>query len=150
MVRARHNTLLRCGGTPATRRRLVVAVLLALALRALIPIGFMPAGDGTLSLMICPGGFPPALLPQQKTMQDDMGMPMPPQQEQPQHHSGQGVMDDGFCVFTTGFGAAPPPLLLAVLVLLLACLGVALTRVATPTGVRFVYVPQARAPPARA
>lgn len=149
MARARHDTLLRCGGTRATRQRLVVAVLLSLALRALIPVGFMPAGDGTLSLMICPGGFPPALLPQQKTMQDDMGMPMP-QPEQPQHHSGQGVMDDGFCVFTTGFGAAPPPLLVAALVLLLACLGVVLTRVVTPAGVRLVYVPQARAPPARA
>jgi hypothetical protein len=146
MASARHNTLLRCAGTRATRQRLVVAVLLALALRALIPIGFMPAGDGTLSLMICPGGFPPELLPEQKTMQDDMGMPMP---QQPQHHSGQGVMDDGFCVFTTGFGAAPPPLLVAALVLLLACLGVVLTRVATPAGVRFVYIPQARGPPAR-
>ena len=106
----------------------------------------MPAGDGTLSLMICPAGFPPVLLPEQKAMQDDMGMPMP----QPQHHSGQGVMDGGYCVFTTGFGAAPPPLFVAALVLLLAFLGVVLTRAATPAGVRFVYVPQARAPPARA
>jgi hypothetical protein len=147
MARARHNTMLRCGGTRATRQRLVVAVLLALALRALIPIGFMPAGDGTLALMICPAGFPLALLPEQQTMRDDMGMPMP---QQPQHHGGQGVMDDGFCVFTTGFGAAPPPPLLATLVLLLACLGVVLTRVVTPAGVRLVHIPQARAPPARA
>lgn len=143
MARARPSTLLRCGWTRITRQRFIVAVLLALALRALIPIGFMPAGDGTLSLMICPGGFPPSLLPAQKTMQNDMGMPMP----QP-HHSGQGVMDDGYCVFTTGFGSAPPPLLVVALVLLLACVGVVRTRVATPTGVRLVYVPQARAPPA--
>ena len=131
------------GWTRATRRRLIVAVLLALALRAFIPIGFMPAGDGTLSLMICPGGFPPALLPEQKTMRDDMGMPMP----QP-HHDENRVRDDGYCVFTTGFGSAPPPLLVVALVLLLACVGVVRTRVATPTGVRLVYVPQARAPPA--
>lgn len=143
MTRARLSPLLRRGWTRATRQRLVVAVLLALAVRALIPIGFMPAADGTLSLMICPGGFPPALLPVQQTMQGDMGMPMP----QP-HHSGQGLMDDGFCVFTTGFGSAPPPLLVVALVLLLACVGIVRTRVAAPVGVRLVYIPQARAPPA--
>ena len=126
----------------ATRRRLLVAVLIALALRALIPIGFMPAGDGTLSLMICPAGLPPALLPQQKAMQDDMGMPMP----QP-HPAQNSVMDDGYCVFTTGFGAAPPPLLVLALVLLFACVGIVRTRVTAPAGVRLVYIPQARAPP---
>lgn len=129
--------------TRATRKRLIAAILLALALRTLIPIGFMPAGDGTLSLMICPGGFPPALLPQQETMQDDMGMPVP----QP-HPGGHGVMDDGYCAFTTGFSAAPPPLLLAALLLLIACVGVVLTRVLMPAGIRFVHIPQARAPPA--
>ena len=145
MACARPSTPLRFGWTRATRQRLVVAVLIALALRALIPIGFMPAGDGTFALMICPGGFPPALLPQQKAMQDDMGMPMP----QP-HHGGQGLMDDGYCVFTTGFSAAPPPLLVVALVLLLACIRVACSRMVTPAGVRLVYVPQARAPPVRA
>jgi hypothetical protein len=145
MTCARHSTgtLYRLGGTRATRQRLIAAVLLALALRALIPLGFMPAGDGTLSLMICPAGFPPALLPQQKTLQDDMGMPGMPTPQ----HSGHGLMDDGYCVFTTGFSSAPPPLLLAALVLLLACLGIVRTRVAAPAGIRLVHVPQARAPP---
>lgn len=128
-----------------SRARLVAAILLAFALRALIPIGFMPASDGTLSLMICPGGFPLALLPAEKTMQDDMGMPMP----QP-HHPGQGAMDDGYCAFTTGFSSAPPPMLEAVLGLPIASLGVALTRVAVPAGVRLVHLPQPRAPPAAA
>jgi hypothetical protein len=146
MTRARHSTgtLYRLGGTRATRQRLIAAVLLALALRALIPLGFMPAGDGTLALMICPAGFPSALLPQQKTMQDDMGVPGMPMR---QHQSGHGLMDDGYCVFTTGFSSAPPPLLLAALVLLFACLGVVRTRVAAPAGIRLVHVPQARAPP---
>ena len=123
----------------------MAVMLLAFALRALIPIGFMPAADGTLSLMICPGGFPLALLPAEKTMQDGMGMPMP----QP-HHPGQGAMDDGYCAFTTGFSSAPPPILLAVLGLLIASLGVALTHVAVPAGIRGVHLPQARAPPAAA
>lgn len=93
--------------------------------------------------MICPGGFPSALLPQHETMQDGMGMTMP----QP-HHSGQALMDDGYCVFTTGFASAPPPPVVVAFVLLLACLGTVLTRVAAPGGIRLVHVPQARAPPA--
>ncbi|HZT00678.1 MAG TPA: DUF2946 family protein [Steroidobacteraceae bacterium] len=129
-----------------SRTRLLPGILLVFALRALIPLGFMPASDGTLSLMICPGGLPLALLPQEKTMQDGMGTPMP----QPHHH-GHGVMEDGFCAFTTGCSPAPPPLpLLAVLALLAASLGVALTHLAAPGGSRLVHVPQARAPPAAA
>ncbi|MDE2449841.1 MAG: hypothetical protein KGO22_12770 [Gammaproteobacteria bacterium] len=128
----------------AARTRLVALALLAFALRALIPIGFMPAGDGTFSLLICPGGLPPALLPGQKMLHDDMGMPMP----QPEHHHGHGVMDDGYCIFTTGFSPAPPPLLLAALALLVAILGVGSSRVSAPAGIRLVHVPQARAPPA--
>ena len=135
-------TLSRPAGTRARRARLIFALLLALALRALIPTGFMPAADGTLSLMICPGGFPSALLPPERAMRDGMGMPLP----QP-HHPRHGVMEDGYCVFTTGFAAAPPPPLVAAFVLLLACLGVVTTRLAAPAGVRLVHVPQARAPP---
>jgi hypothetical protein len=36
--------------------------VVALALRALIPVGFMPGGNGQLALQICPEGFPAALL----------------------------------------------------------------------------------------
>lgn len=128
----------------AARPRLVLLVLLAFALRALIPLGFMPAADGTFSLMICPGGFPPALLPEQKTMHGGMGMPMP----QPHHHRGHGVMDDAYCVFTTGFGAAPPSLLPETLFLLLAAIALVVSTLSAPAGIRFVHIPQARAPPA--
>lgn len=39
-------------------RSLLVGLLLAaLACRALIPVGFMPAGDGSLAMMICPEGM---------------------------------------------------------------------------------------------
>ena len=37
-------------------------LVLALALRALIPVGFMPSGNGQLALQICPEGFPATLL----------------------------------------------------------------------------------------
>lgn len=142
------------------RPRLLLIVLAAFALRALIPIGFMPAADGTLSLMICPGGFPLELLPREKPMsggmdmRTGMGMPQPaaaqPAGVQPPHaqqHHGHGVMDDGFCAFTTGFSSAPPPLVLAVLVLLLAIVAAIETSVVAPAGIRLVRLPQARAPP---
>jgi hypothetical protein len=41
-----------------TQRELITALLLvALAFRALIPVGFMPATDGAFSLQICRAGF---------------------------------------------------------------------------------------------
>jgi hypothetical protein len=43
-------------------RWLASLLVVALALRALIPVGFMPGGNGQLALQICPEGFPAALL----------------------------------------------------------------------------------------
>lgn len=57
-------------------------------------------------------------------------------------------MDDAYCVFTTGFGAAPPSLLLATLFLLLAAIALVVITLSALAGIRFVYIPQARAPPA--
>jgi len=131
--------------------RLLLTVLATFALRALIPIGFMPAADGTLSLMICPGGFPLQLLPRAKPMSGgamdmDMGMPQPAGgPPSPQH--GHGVMDEGFCAFTTGFSSAPPPLILAVLILLLAIVAAVEISMVAPAGIHLVRLPQARAPP---
>jgi hypothetical protein len=114
----------------AARPRLLLLLLLAVGLRTLIPVGFMPASDGTLSVMICP----------------DDGFPSGPQQHQQRHGDADG---DVYCALTTGFSTAPPPPLVVALVLLIACLGVVLTRVPAPAGNRFVHVPQARGPPAR-
>jgi hypothetical protein len=41
---------------------LATLAVLAFALRALVPTGFMPGGTGALTLQICPDGFPQALL----------------------------------------------------------------------------------------
>ncbi|HEV7136136.1 MAG TPA: hypothetical protein VGN43_05840 [Steroidobacteraceae bacterium] len=124
------------------RARLVFAVLLAFALRAVIPVGFMPASDGSLALMICPGGLPAGLFPG-RSMPAAGGMPMPAHQ-----HPGHSLMDEGYCAFTTGFSSAPPPLLLLTLFLLLSCVAV-IAMTALPTGgIRLVHLPQARAPPA--
>jgi hypothetical protein len=43
-------------------RWLASLLVLALALRALIPVGFMPVGNGSFALQICPEGFPAVLL----------------------------------------------------------------------------------------
>ena len=147
-------SLLAIGSWRAVRSRLVALMLLAFALRALIPIGFMPAGDGTLSLMICPGGLPAGLLQGQSMSQGvdqgmGQGMPMSGGTRMPTHQQhGNGVMDDGYCAFTTGFSSAPPPLLLAILFVLLSCAAVTAVTVLAPAGIRLVHLPQARAPPA--
>lgn len=130
------------------RARLVAATLLAFALRALIPLGFMPASDGSLSVMLCPAGLPAGLLESQSVrtampMAGGAGMAMPAHQ---QH--GHGLMDVAYCVYTTGFSSAPPPLLLAALLLLLSCVVVITVAVLAPAGIRLVHLPQARAPPA--
>jgi len=139
----------------ATRARLVAIALLAFALRALIPLGFMPASDGSLSLMICPGGLAAGLLQGQghamgqsigqqigtrdgsglgKSMAPSMGNGMPMSDGTPtpahQHDGGHGLMDEGYCAFTTGFSSAPPPLLPVAVFLLLSCVAVIAVTVA--------------------
>lgn len=126
----------------AMRVRVLFAVLLAFVARAFIPVGFMPASDGSFSLMICPAGFPAALLPA-RSMPMSGGMQMPAQQLH-----GHGLVDGGYCAFTTGFSSAPPPLLLAALLLLLSSVTVMVVAVLAPAGIRLVHLPQPRAPPA--
>ena len=141
----------------ALRVRLVFVVLLAFVLRAVIPVGFMPAADGSLSLVICPGGLPAGLLPGRSTRRGtdpSMGngtahtMSMFGSVQTPAHqHRGHGSMDAGYCAFTTGFSSAPPPPLLAALLLPLAYVALIAVSVPAPAGIRLVHVPQARAPP---
>ena len=114
-----------------SRARLIAMVLLAVALRSLIPVGFEPASDGSLSLMMCLQGLPP-------------GLALP-------GHPGAGHGDtdsDNHCSFCTGFSAAPPSPLLAALFLLFASVAIVAVTIATPADIRLVRLPQARAPPA--
>jgi len=54
---------MRAGLARQGSRKLIASILLvALAFRALVPAGFMPAPGHPLSLEICPEGFPPQLL----------------------------------------------------------------------------------------
>lgn len=111
------------------RPRLLLLTLLAVSLRVLVPVGFMPATDGTFSVMVCPDdGFPPGS-----------------QHDQQGHPDADG---DVYCALTVGFSSAPPPLLVLALGLLIVCLGVVSIPRPAPVGSRLVRIPQARGPPA--
>jgi hypothetical protein len=64
----------------ASRAWLAGAVLLAFALRALVPPGFMPGGERPFSIEICPDGFPAQLLAHH-------------------HHGGAADTHEAHCVF---------------------------------------------------
>lgn len=133
----------------SARSRFALCALLAFGLRALIPLGFMPAADGSFSLMICPDGLPSGFLPAGKSAALPGGMGMPTGMGGPLHQGhGHGDTDDGHCSFCAGFSAAPPLQLLAVLFLLLASIVVITETIAAPAGIGRVRIPQARAPPA--
>jgi hypothetical protein len=85
-------------------RRLAAVLVLVYALRALIPVGFMPAGNGDLALRICPEGFPAVLL---------AGDDAHAAHQHHDHDSGAPAHDhkswmSGHCVF--GAAASAPPL----------------------------------------
>jgi hypothetical protein len=70
----------------------VTAVILALLLRFAIPVGYMPAGDGTLGIVPCPSGGPvPVAMPVSMAGMDMMpGMDMASMA-----HGDHGTMDHG-------------------------------------------------------
>jgi hypothetical protein len=82
-------------------RKLIAGILLiALACRALVPAGFMPAPDHAFSLEICPDGFPTQLL--HYVPAHGHGM----------HHSGgashpHGASRSEHCVFAAVASAGP-------------------------------------------
>jgi hypothetical protein len=82
-------------------RKFIASILfVALALRALVPAGFMPAADHPFSLEICPDGFPAQLLHYE--MSHGHGM----------HHSGgashsHDAARSEHCVFAAVASAGP-------------------------------------------
>ena len=144
--------------TPGThgRRTLVASILLvAFALRALIPMGFMPSSARPFSLELCWEGLPaharayaaaahagaaPAMgMPAMDMGSMDMGA-------SPHPHSG-GASHSEHCVFGTACSAGP----LSHLPLLSDVSDARQLRavevVSLATAVRLVHLPQARAPP---
>lgn len=118
-----------------SRARITWVVLLAFALRALIPIGFMPAADGTLSLKICGEGFPAALLdPAAHGHAAATGAG---------HHS-----HEDHCPFCGASTPAPGPLFMALACVVWVVIATAALAVSSRSLIRLLHLPQARAPPA--
>lgn len=114
--------------------RLLIAgvMLFALAVRALIPQGFMPSWDRPFSVEICPEGLPVQLLAHAGHHH---------------HHGGGGSLSE-HCVFGTACPNGPPscPEVPAA-VMPTERVSPAAT-VAAPVVVRLVYLPHSRGPPA--
>jgi hypothetical protein len=99
---------MRTGPARQRSRKLIASILLvALAFRALVPAGFMPAANHPFSLEICPDGFPAQLL--HSGMDHEHGM----------HHS-KGAAHSHYsaqsehCVFAAVTSAGPATYALAV------------------------------------
>lgn len=116
-------------------RTLIAAVMLAVfAVRALIPLGFMPVSTSPLTLEICPDGFPAALLGHAA-----------------HHHHGDGADHkqhghSDHCLFG-GAGAAPLAANVAPAAVLLPQAGPPARPAARTLLVRLVHLPEARGPP---
>ena len=111
-------------------RRLLAGLALALfALRALVPVGFEPARDGSFALVICPHGLPPAL--------HHPGV----------HHAGGGGDGRDHCLFCSSPGGAPAAAALALTVVLLVVWLATETRAPALGWHRQLHLPEARAPP---
>jgi hypothetical protein len=115
----------------ATRKLIAGVMLLAFAVRALVPQGFMPSSDRPFTVEICPEGFPAELLM--------LG-------GHHHHHGGPHSLTD-HCVFGTACASAPPSQLTLLAdrsptELVRAAPGVPVAAV-----VRLVYLPHLRGPP---
>jgi hypothetical protein len=137
------------------RRTLTASILLvAFAVRALIPPGFMPATDRPFSLEICWEGLPSGMLQHGESMDMDsidmdsidMGSMDMASPHAGSAHAGHSSHTE-HCVFGTACSAGPishPPLL-SDLSFTRQLRTVALVSVAG--AVRLVHLPQPRAPP---
>ena len=106
-------------------------MLFAFAVRALMPVGFMPSSERPFSVEICHGGFATQLLLH----------PADP-------HQGAGHSDNEHCVFGMTCLGGPPSWSSALTGLLLSSFAPAARSVAGAIVVRLVYLPHSRAPPA--
>ncbi len=150
---------------PHMRQWLISFVLVALGVRALIPVGFMPSSERPFTLEICPDGFPSQLLhaqPMQSMAMGDADASMAThhhpaasgdaEQAPTSHHPGHGTHEQGaraeHCVFAAaaGVGPAPHPLVVVAQIAALAAPQFALTS-PLPDFQRH-RVQQPRAPPA--
>ena len=118
----------------ATRKLIAGVMLLAFALRALVPQGFMPASDRPFMVEICPEGFPAELL----------------MLAGHHHHHGGPHSQADHCVFGTAGASGPPPQLALLTDRRSAEFVRTAPHAAVVASVRLVYLPHVRGPPSRA
>jgi Protein of unknown function (DUF2946) len=131
-VSSRHGPIRRDACSP-----IALLVLAGLIFRSLIPLGFMPASNGSLSLTLCDGGFSSPSLSHRTSAPEGRG--------KPSHQSGA---HDDHCLFCSSSTPAPAPV--ATFLANRVFLAISVAVVVTPSveEVRLVRIPQARAPPA--
>ncbi len=142
----------------ATRKSTAALVVAAFALRALIPAGFMLDSGHRLAIVICPDGFPADLLPQGE-MGMDMSMGMSMSSAGMSHgdvaHEGMpggnrhsaGHSQSEHCLFTSGSSSGPILQFAALTSIARIVRDATVVPERLAVAVRFVYVPQPRAPP---
>jgi hypothetical protein len=120
-------------------------MLVALALRALIPPGFMPASDRPFSIEICWEGLPADMLAHGEPSQADHRGPL---QAAHHHHSGSPSQSE-HCVFGTASSAGPILHLPLLSDISFAQPLRAVAFVSMAGALRLVHLPQPRAPPSQ-
>jgi hypothetical protein len=143
----------------ATRKSTAVLAVAAFALRALIPSGFMLDSGHRLAIVICPDGFPADLLTRGDMshggMDMDMGMSSSDmsrgdmtQESMPQgHRHTAGHSHSEHCLFTSGSSSGPILQFAALASIVRVVREAIIVPDRLAAVVRFVYVPQSRAPP---
>jgi hypothetical protein len=132
------------------RRALKASVMLvAFALRVLIPPGFMPASDRPFSLEICWEGLPANVLAHvEPSHADSMDMASMGMDQGPDQRHGTPSHSE-HCVFGTACGAGPFSHLTLPSDFSSAQQLLAIAFASIAVGVRVVHLPQPRAPPGR-
>jgi hypothetical protein len=118
-------------------------MLVALALRALIPPGFMPASDRPFSIEICWEGLPADMFAHGEPAHADHHGPL---QGAHHHHSGSPAQSE-HCVFGTACSAGPILHLPLLSDISFAQQLHAVAFVSMAGALRLVHLPQPRAPP---
>lgn len=122
---------MRFGMSKKTKIDLIAGILLfAFTVRALVPLGFMPASDRPLSIEICPEGFPAQLLVHAGH----------------HHHSGNHWHSE-HCVFGSGSSSGPVAYLPSHVYISLVRYVPAALFVSAAIAVQLVHLPQVRGPP---
>ncbi len=133
-----------------TRKLIAGIALAAIALRALIPAGFMPAADHPFSLELCPDGLPEgdgmAMDDQPAALDHDPGHEVSPHPaHEASHHHPAGHVEH--CVFGSASSPAPAPHVAALG--LVQTVFLRSTAAFTPqrTGALLIHAPLPRGPP---